>query len=81
ARTALEAAAGAEPDAPEVAALAEHLAVAEREDPAFGTEVRTLWEQAPVGQRAATGGVTNSISGNVSGKVVQARDIQGGVSF
>jgi hypothetical protein len=81
AKAALEAAAGKAPDSPEVAALATELAVVESEDPQFGTELRELWETASVTQNATAGGVTNNLSGNVTGKVVQARDIQGGVSF
>lgn len=77
AAAALEVASGAAPDSPEVAALVAHLAAAEKEDPTFGLELRHTWQQ--VG--ADRGGVVNQITGNVSGKVVQARDIEGGVSF
>lgn len=77
AEAALEAASGTSPDSPEVAALATHLAAAETEDPAFGVELRHTWQQVS----ASRGGVVNQITGNVSGKVVQARDIEGGVSF
>lgn len=76
ATAALTAATGAEPDSPEVAELSEHLAAASAEDPAFATELRGVWAA-----QADRGGVANQISGNVSGKVVQARDIEGGVSF
>jgi hypothetical protein len=74
---ALAAADGAAPESAEVATLAAHLAVAEKEDPAFGAELRNTWQQVDVGE----GGVVNQVTGNVSGKVVQARDIGGGVSF
>lgn len=77
AEAALTAAEGAPSESAEVAALATHLAAAENEDPAFGAELRNTWQQ--VG--ATEGGVVNQITGNVSGKVVQARDIEGGVSF
>ena len=77
AERALTAADGAAPESTEVAALATHLAAAEAEDPAFATELRNTWQQVA----AREGGVVNQISGNVSGKVVQARDIEGGVSF
>lgn len=77
AEAALTAAVGAPPESAEVAALATQLAAAENEDPEFGAELRNTWQQ--VG--ATEGGVVNQITGNVSGKVVQARDIEGGVSF
>jgi hypothetical protein len=77
AEAALEAADCAAPDSPEVETLAAHLAAAQAEDPTFGTELRRAWEQV----RAERGGVVNQITGNVSGKVVQARDIEGGISF
>lgn len=65
---ALEAAEGAEPDSPPVQALATRLAEVAAEDPEFDTALRT-W--------ANKGGVVNQVTGNVSGQVVQARDIQG----
>jgi hypothetical protein len=74
---ALEAADSEPPDSPEVAALATHLAAAEAEDPTFGLELRSTWQQII----ADRDGVINQITGNVSGKVVQARDIEGGISF
>lgn len=77
ATAALEAAEHADPGSPEVARLATQLAAAETEDPMFGRELRNVWEQVS----ADRGAVVNQISGNVSGKVVQARDIEGGVSF
>ncbi len=73
----LEAADGAQPESPEVAALATRLAAEETEDPAFGVELRQVWQQV----NASGDGVVNQITGNVSGKVVQARDIEGGISF
>lgn len=77
----LEAARGAAPDSPEVHALAEELDRAERADPAFHTELRSLWQNVSLQQQANDGGVVNQITGQVSGKVVQARDIDGGISF
>ncbi|WP_020666340.1 hypothetical protein [Amycolatopsis nigrescens] len=76
----LEAAEGAGEDSPQVRALSERLADAEAESPEFAEELRGEWERS-AGQHAESGGVTNQITGNVSGKVVQARDIQGGISF
>jgi hypothetical protein len=78
---ALEAAQGAAPDSPEVHALATELAHAEADDPRFAADLRSMWAAASIQQHADHGGVVNQVSGNVSGKVLQARDIQGGVSF
>ncbi|MGB3444650.1 MAG: hypothetical protein WBA97_38410 [Actinophytocola sp.] len=77
AAAALEGVPGASPDSAEVADLAAHLTAAEAGDPAFGLELRHLWQQVA----ATRDGVVNQITGNVSGKVVQARDIKGGVRF
>jgi hypothetical protein len=77
AEAALEAAGGTAPDSPEVTTLAAHLAAAENNDPAFGVELRHTWQQV----NADRGGVANQITGNVTGNVVQARDIKGGISF
>lgn len=74
---ALDAAAGAAPDSPEVATLSTHLAAAEAADPQFAAELRNTWQQVS----AERGGVVNQVTGNVSGKVVQARDVEGGISF
>jgi hypothetical protein len=73
----LEAVEGAAPDSPETAALATHLAAAAAEDPVFGAELRHMWQEVGV----TRGGVVNQIAGNVTGKVVQARDIQGSISL
>jgi hypothetical protein len=81
ARAALEAANNAPNDDQAVHALAEQLAVEEAADPEFGASLRAEWAKVNVEQHADRGGVTNQITGNVSGKVVQARDIDGGVSF
>lgn len=77
----LETADGAAPDSAEVRALSEALAAAEKADPEFGVVLRSLWHAESVAQQADRGGVANQIAGSVSGKVVQARDIQGGVSL
>jgi hypothetical protein len=73
----LEAADGASPESPEVTALAEHLASEETADPGFGEELRRTWHRTT----ASHGGVVNQITGNVSGKVVQARNITGDIKF
>jgi hypothetical protein len=77
AEAALDAAGGTPPDSPEVTALATQLAAEETADPAFGKELRRTWQQVS----ATSGGVVNQISGDVSGRVVQARDIKGDISF
>jgi hypothetical protein len=81
ATAALEAAGGAAPESAPVQALAEHLAEVSTEDPEFGQRLRAEWAKVQVRQQADNGGVTNQITGTVTGKVVQARDIQGGISF
>lgn len=78
---ALEAAAGATPASAEVHALSRELAQAERDDPQFAVELRATWARITTTQHADHGAVSNQIIGNVSGKVVQARDIEGGVSL
>jgi len=69
----LEAAEGAAEDSPEVRELATRLSAAEDEDPGFAERLRREWDQSP--------GVVNTISGTVSGKVVQARDVHGNISL
>jgi hypothetical protein len=81
ATAALEAAQGAEPDSAEVRALSDELANAARSDPGFALELRALWQKVSVEQHADRGAVTNQVTGNISGNVVQARDIHGGVTF
>jgi hypothetical protein len=73
----LAAAEGAAQDSPHVLDLASALEQAERDDPEFSRELRGEWQGTA--QHADKGGVTNQISGQVSGKVVQARDLHGGV--
>ncbi|MEC3979885.1 hypothetical protein [Amycolatopsis sp. H20-H5] len=77
----LEAAEGAAQDSPQVLTLAEALEAKRAEDPVFDEQVGAEWERATIEQHADSGGVTNQVSGQVSGKVLQARDIQGGVTF
>jgi hypothetical protein len=57
------------------------LAAAMRDDPVFGAEVRRLWVQIEGQQVSGVDSVTNTIPGQVAGNVVQARDVQGGISF
>lgn len=77
----LEAAQGAAPESAPVRVLAERLAEVSAADPEFAGQLRAEWARVDVSQQADNGGVTNSITGSVTGKVVQARDIQGGISF
>ncbi|MBM7769806.1 hypothetical protein JOD54_000010 [Actinokineospora baliensis] len=81
AAAALAASAGAEPESAEVAALAEELDREQRADPEFAERLREQWANEAQAGHADRGGVVNQITGTVSGKVLQARDIQGGVSF
>lgn len=69
------------PDSPQIHALAHELARAESSDPEFAADLRAVWGQVSVRQHAGNGGIANQISGTVNGKVLQARDIEGGVSF
>lgn len=71
----LEAAEGASDGSPQVKQLQDKLTAARDSDPVFAEQLNREWEQAK------TGGVVNIISGKVSGKVVQARDIHGDISF
>lgn len=77
AAAALARSAGAAPESAEVADLAAHLAATEGGAPDFGVELRRVWQQVA----ATEDGVVNHITGNVSGKVVQARDVKGGIRF
>ncbi|GAA2961778.1 hypothetical protein [Actinokineospora diospyrosa] len=76
----LTASAGAAPESVEVAALAAELEREQVADPEFAEQLREGWARE-AGAHADRGGVVNQITGTVSGKVLQARDIQGGVSF
>lgn len=75
AAAALAAADGQPEDSPQVRALGEALDRTAAADPDFGARLR---DHHGVTQ---TGRVTNQISGTVHGNVVQAGDIQGGISF
>ncbi|ASO21494.1 hypothetical protein AHOG_19360 [Actinoalloteichus hoggarensis] len=81
ATAALTAAAEDPQDEQLVERLAEAIDRAANEDPAFAHRVRTLWESARTEGTATDGGVVNQVSGHVHGNVVQARDIQGGITF
>lgn len=50
-------------------------------DPAFDAELRERFAKVQAIVAANQGDVTNTVSGDVSGSVVQARDVHGGISF
>ncbi|MEU4443954.1 hypothetical protein AB0K14_10960 [Actinosynnema sp. NPDC050801] len=72
---ALTAAEGAAEDSPQVRELSEALERTVEADPGFGAELRAHHAVTQSGR------VSNQISGTVHGNVLQAGDIQGGVSF
>jgi hypothetical protein len=53
------------------------------EDTAFATQVCGLWQQASVELSAGDDGVVNSVTGAVSGHLIQARDlhVKGGINL
>jgi hypothetical protein len=62
--------------------LAEVIGRAAHEDAHFAEELRQLWQRVEEERISVTNApVFNSVSGDVQGGVVQARDIHGGVSF
>ncbi|MEV4756869.1 hypothetical protein AB0J86_17390 [Micromonospora sp. NPDC049559] len=73
----------AEPaDDDRVGHLAAALERAASRDPRFADELGRLWRGLrETGSTAVDGGVVNQASGPVSGTVVQARDVQGGIVF
>ncbi|GAB3005174.1 hypothetical protein [Saccharothrix stipae] len=75
ATAALTAAEGAAEDSPQVRDLSEALERTVEADPGFGSELRAHHAVTQSGR------VSNQISGTVHGNVLQAGDIQGGVSF
>ncbi|MEH0934026.1 hypothetical protein [Micromonospora psammae] len=50
-------------------------------DPAFDAELRERFAKVEAIMAANQGNVTNTVSGDVSGSMVQARDVHGGISF
>ncbi len=61
--------------------LARALECIMKEDASFAAEIRDLWPRARMELSAAEGGVVNSVTGTVSGHLIQARDvhIEGGL--
>jgi len=78
---ALEAAEGADEGSREIAVLAEALERAESADGEFKSQLRAEWARISHTERSGDGHAVNDISGTVSGNIVQARDIQGGITF
>jgi hypothetical protein len=74
---ALEAASAAPEDNRPITALAERLQEVEAEDGEFSEALRTEWEKVS----ESRGSVHNQVTGNVTGKVVQARDIHGNITL
>ncbi|MCP9950009.1 MULTISPECIES: hypothetical protein [Actinomadura] len=60
-----------------LASAIEHLMA---EDPEFGAEARTLWNQAQTNAAATNDGVVNVLNGQ-AGRVVQLRDVHGDVNI
>lgn len=61
--------------------LAEALDRQMRADPAFAQELRARWAEIVAAEVVAGDQVANTIKGPVRGNVVQARDVQGGITF
>lgn len=59
-----------------VEVLGEHM----RDDPAFAQQLRALWSDITADERHGAE-ITNVVSGQVHGSVVQARDVQGGITL
>lgn len=76
----LDAAVAAGPESAEATELAEVLDTAQQEDPEFAEQLREEY-RVVISIQTGRGNITQTISGNVSGNVVQARDIQGGINF
>ncbi|MEU4251358.1 hypothetical protein AB0F15_28490 [Amycolatopsis sp. NPDC026612] len=76
----LEAASAAPEDTRPITALAERLYEAEAEDGEFAEALREEWQKLPE-SRVTHGGVHNTVTGNVTGKVVQLRDVHGNINL
>jgi hypothetical protein len=81
AQTALAEAEADPSDDTRIQSLRAELEQAAAEDTAFDHELRRLWQDLTPYLQAGSDGVVNSVSGSVSGNLVQARDVQGSISF
>ncbi|HUR09669.1 MAG TPA: hypothetical protein VM347_44525 [Nonomuraea sp.] len=81
ATAALESAQATPTDAPRVKALAERLEEAVQADPAFARALNAEWSHVELHDHKSATTVTNTVSGRVTGKVLQAGDIHGNVTF
>ncbi|WP_329100773.1 hypothetical protein OG792_19185 [Micromonospora sp. NBC_01699] len=82
AQAALESAQAEPDDDARIRRLAQVLESAVARDRLFADELGRLWDVLRDQQAVAVdGAVVNQVSGGVSGTVVQARDIRGGISF
>jgi hypothetical protein len=81
AQAALAAAEKAPADDDRVAALAAELERLASAEPKFAEQLRAAWSRIDTTLQAHHGGTINEVSGTVSGHLVQARDISGGVRF
>lgn len=72
-----EVTAGGKPEA--VGQLAAGLASVTADDPAFEVELRRVFASAAA--HNSDDAVSNQILGDATGKVVQARDVEGGIKF
>lgn len=77
----LDAAQGKREDSPEVLALAQELDMAEAYDVRFKEQLRAEWAAVRIQAPASNGSASNTITGPVTGNVVQARDIHGDIKF
>lgn len=71
----------APPDDTSVRRLAELLDQRMREDPQLAGELRSAWREVAAAMEAEPDSVANRVNGPVHGSVVQARDVQGGITF
>jgi hypothetical protein len=77
----LDSAVRAPSDPTTVRRLAEALDRRMRADPAFAQQLRARWAEIVAAEAALRDQVANTVKGPVRGNVVQARDVQGGITF
>jgi hypothetical protein len=72
--------AAANPTPERVASLASAIGHLMADDPGFGAEARTLWNQAQTNAAATGDGVVNVLNGQ-AGRVIQFRDVHGDMNI